>query len=234
MPDEYKHGTGVMETRFYKLEKLVKWDHVDEVNSMLMRGVTPREVSVWCSERGLDISHPKLYEYKKLLQESVTRSITVGRLLGVGVPKRKPILLQALGLGGIKNMVKNELELLDMLIHLGMNAVSLDPNIKVETALKAIELKNKLTDGKHGGLTGYGLDQLRDLERKKFDAMVQVVLKYIPEDRIEELQEALEAAERDFYAEAAPELLEEYEQTVQDEMAEMATGEDCVVADTKF
>lgn len=224
MADEYR-----LETRYYKLERLVKWEHIDTVNEMLMSGISPHEVSRWCKERGFSISHPKLYEYKEMLQEAITRRITVERLLGIGVPKRTPIVLQALGIQGVTQHVKNEMEVLDSVIHLAMNALSNSPTIKIETALKAIELKNKLTEGKHAGLTGYGLDQLRELEQAKFNAMVEVVMKYVPEDKHEELEAAIAAAERQFYHDRAPELLEEYEKAVQEGM--VADPDDTIVSD---
>ena len=215
-----------LETRYYKLEKLVKWEHIDTVNEMLMSGVSPHEVSKWCKERDFSISHPKLYEYKDMLQEAITRRITVERLLGIGVHKRTPIVLQALGIQGVKQHVKNEIEVLDTIIHLGMGALHNSPTIKIETALKAIELKNKLTDGKHAGLTNYGLDQLRELEQAKFNAIVAVVMQYIPEDRHDELEAAIAKAERDFYHARAPELLDEYEQAVQDGLEEVVVSDE--------
>ena len=114
---------------------------------------------------------------------------------------------------------------MDTIIHLGMSALSNSPTIKVETALKAIELKNKLTDGKHAGLTNYGLDQLRELEQAKFNAIVEVVMQYIPDDKHDELEAAIAKAEREFYHARAPELVEEYERAVEEGM------EDIVVSD---
>ncbi len=210
-------GGQKLDTRFYKLEKLVKWEHIEEVNQMLMDGVTPRAVSTWCADKGFIISHPKLYEYKDMLQEAITKNVTVERLLGVGMPKRKSILLQALG-GHVTNYVKNEMELLDQLIHLGMSAVAKEPEVKIETAMKAIELKNKLTGGKHAGLTMYGLDQLRELEKAKMDVIVGIVLEYLPEERHAELTEAISAAEREFYETQAPELLEQYEESLKEDI----------------
>jgi hypothetical protein len=169
-----------------------------------------------------------------MLQEAVTKQITVARLLGIGVPKRTPIVLQALGIGNVKNIVKNELELLDSVIHLGMAAMYAAPSIKIETALKAIELKNKLTGGAHAGLTGYGLDQLRELEQAKFSAVIEVVRKYIPDDKIEELEQAISAAEYAFYKEKAPELVAEYESTTQDQLDEYAEGEIIVSDDGRW
>ena len=221
-----------LETKYYKLEKLVKWEHVDTVNDMLMNGVSPHKVSEWCKEQGFTISHPKLYEYKALLQEAITKQITVERILGIGVPKRTPIVLQALGLTSAKNLVKNEMEVLDAIVQRGYDALTSSPTIKIQDALRAIELKNKLTQGQHAGLTGYGLDQLRDLEQAKFQSIVDVVLKYLPEDKHDELQEAIATAERNFYETQAPEYLEEYERSLEEQLQEdpMST----VVSDTQF
>jgi len=205
-----------LETKFYKLERLCRWEHVDEVNNMLMSGVNPRVVSDWCKERKFSISHPKLYEYKEILESALTKQVTVERLLGIGVPKRSPIVLQALGIQDVKNMVKAEMEVLDMIIQKGYNALLAAPEIKIADALKAIEMKNKLTNGTHGGLTGYGLDELRALEEAKFGVIVTVVMKYIPEDKVEELQLAIAEAERNYYQNEAPEYSDEYERAVQE------------------
>lgn len=221
-----------LETRYYKLEKLVKWEHVDEVNDMLMNGVSPHKVSEWCKELGFNISHPKLYEYKEMLQTAITKQITVERLLGIGVPKRTPIVLQALGLTSAKNLVKNEMEVLDAIVQRGYDALTSNPTIKIQDALRAIELKNKLTQGQHNGLTNYGLDQLRELEQAKFQAIVNVVLQYLPEDKHDELQEAISVAEREFYETQAPEYLEEYERSLEEQLAEDPSN--TVVSDTQF
>jgi hypothetical protein len=199
---------------------------------MLMNGVSPHKVSEWCKEMGFTISHPKLYEYKALLQEAITKQITVERILGIGVPKRTPIVLQALGLTSAKNLVKNEMEVLDAIVQMGYNALTNSPTIKIQDALRAIELKNKLTQGTHAGLTNYGLDQLRELEQAKFQAIIQVVLQYLPEDKHDELQEAIALAERTFYEEQAPEYLEEYERTLEEQLQQDPGN--TVVSDTQF
>lgn len=208
----------VLETRRYKLEKLIKWDKCQEVNKMLLDGVSPHKVEEWCFKQGFKISHPKLYEYRRLLKEAITKQITVEKLLGIGVPRRTPIQLQALGLTDAKDMVKNEMEVLDGIIQRGFNALTQSPTVKLQDAMKAIELKNKLTNGSHGGLTSYGLDQLRAIETKKFEAMAAVVMKYIPEDKVSELEEAISTAEREYYEREAPYLLEEYEKSLQEDI----------------
>lgn len=220
-----------LETKYYKLEKLVKWEHREQVDTMLLNGVSPHKVSDWCKEQGFSISHPKLYEYKAMLQEAITKQITIERILGIGVPKRKPILLEALTGTNTTDLVKNESQVLDGIIQLGYNALQHSPTVKLQDALRAIELKHKLTGGNHAGFTSYGLDQLRELEQAKFNAMVEVVMKYVPEDRLEELQEAIANAERDYYENKAPEFLEEYDKATEEELAK---GNDTVVTDSPF
>lgn len=209
-----------LETKFYKLERLCKWEHVNEVNEMLVAGVNPRVVSDWCKERNFSISHPKLYEYKEMLETALSKQVTVERLMGIGVPKRSPIVLQALGIDSVKNMVKAEMEVLDLIIQKGYNSLLASPEIKLGDVMKAMEIKQKMTGGSHGGLTNFGLDELREIEKAKMDAMVQVVIKYLPEDKIEELQEAISEAERRYYQEQAPEYLDAYEQSIQDSLVD--------------
>ena len=207
-----------LETKFYKLEKLVKWEHCDTVNEMLLNGISPHRVSDWCKERGFSISHPKLYEYKEMLQTAIAKQITVERLLGIGVPKRSPIQLKALGITEAKNMVKNEIDVLDAIVQRGFDALTQNPTVKLQDAMRAIELKNKLTQGAHGGLTNYGLDQLREIEKAKLNAMVTVVMQYVPEDKHDELERAISNAEREYYEKHAPDLLEEYEKALQEDI----------------
>jgi hypothetical protein len=219
-----------LETKYYKLEKLIKWEHRQSVDEMLLNGVSPHKVSDWCKEQGFSISHPKLYEYKAMLQKAISKQITVAQLLGIGQPRRTPILLDALRGTNTVELVKSESQVLDGIIQLGFNALTQSPTVKLQDAMRAIELKHKLTGGNHGGFTSYGLDQLRELEKSKFDAMVEVVMKYVPDEVIPELEEAIANAERNFYETKAPDMLEEYDKATEQELR----GDDVVVSDTQF
>lgn len=224
-----------LETKFYKLERLCKWEKVEEVNDMLLRGVSPERVSNWCKERGMDISRPKLYEYKKILLESVTKEITVERILGIGAPADPHGLLKQMGISSTtKTLVRNELEVLDLFIQRGFDVASTNPDIKITDAIKAIELKNKLTQGTHGGLTSYGVEQLRDIERYKFEAVMDVIRKYVPEEHWVELEEKVAEAERKYYEDNAPEMLAEYDKAMQEALDELQTPDDEIVSDTQW
>lgn len=210
-----------LETKYYRLEKLVKWKRIDEVNEMVMNGTSPRQISLWCKENGFDISHPKLYEYRDMLREAVNKQISVEQMMGISDTNRNPILLQSLGITPVKEMVKSELDVLDGIIQLGFNGLKDMPTIRMGDAMKAIELKNKITGGAHGGLTNFGLEQLRELEQAKFESILDVVLQYLPEDKHEEVYEAMAEAEHRFYVEQAPDFLDDYEAKVQQEMDDL-------------
>ena len=59
-------------------------------------------------------------------------------------------------------------------------------------------------------------------------------MKYLPEDKHEELEQAIAEAERKYYQEHAPELLEEYERALQEELDAMNNGDNVIVSDTRF
>lgn len=218
---EIANNIVTLETKKHKLERLCKWEHVDEVNRRLLAGESGKKLEDWCRSMGFNISHAKLYEYKNLLQEAISKRITVERILGIGVPKRKAIQLQALDPEKTREMVKSELDVLDAIIQSGFDALNKKPEVRIADAMKAIELKNKLTGGKHGALTNYGLDHLREVEQAKFQAIVNVVLTYLPEDIHEELMSSIELAEQEFYRVNAPDMYEEYMKAKQEESKDL-------------
>lgn len=223
-----------LETRYYKIEKLLKWECREQVDEMLLQGMNPEKVSKWCKENGFSISKQKLYDYKEMIRKASAKKITVEQLIGIGGDRRVPVVLEQLGMGNVQEVVKNEIEVLDAIVQIGFDNLKQMASVSPKDMLRAIELKDKITGGSMGGLTLYGLDQLRELEEKKFGAILEVVMKYLPEDKIEEIQEAIEVAERDFYQCYAPEFLEDYDSqiaTMQQEELLNATGDSTVVSD---
>ena len=204
-----------LETKYYKLERLCKWSKIGEVNRMICNGLSPKKVSQFCIENGFKISTSKMYEYRDILTEALNRDITVERLLGMGQTKRSPVFLKTEGYEETRDRVKNEMDVLDNIIQKGYEAMKLNPTIQLRDAMRAIELKNKITGGKHGGLTPDGLNELRELEERKVEAILKIVCSYLPEDKQEELQLSIEQAEREFYQEHAPHLVPEYEKALE-------------------
>lgn len=98
-----------------------------------------------------------------------------------------------------KQRVMSDLQFLDVMIQKGIETLAQMPSIDPGKALKAIELKHKLTEGKHGGITMYGMEEIRLRENARENAMVEVIQRYVDPDKQEELLQQLEQTTSDFY-----------------------------------
>lgn len=98
-----------------------------------------------------------------------------------------------------KQKVMTDLQFLDVLIQKGIETLAQMPSIDPGKALKAIELKHKLTDGKHGGVTMYGMEEIRLRENAREAAMVETIAKFVPEDQQEALLAQLDVTSSEFY-----------------------------------
>lgn len=221
-----KVKTNGLQTRYYKLERLVALDSIEMINEMILNGVSKAKVSDYILEtEGFSISRDKLYEYDKMLREAVAKKITIQKMLGITKsPKKAKIISQAMNSPTANQLVSNELEVLDAVIQKGF-AILQTPvtDLKTNDVLKAIELKNKLTQGSHGGLTGYGIEQIRTLENNKMNVIIQTISEYLDDDQMAELEVRLEQVERDYYETYAPEMLAELEKDISEQMVDMNT-----------
>lgn len=95
--------------------------------------------------------------------------------------------------------VKTDLEMLDAIIQKGMETLLLMEAVAPQVAIKAIELKHKITGGAHSGITTYGLEEIRLREAARENAMVAILLEYVPEDKREEVIERMEQITREYY-----------------------------------
>jgi hypothetical protein len=95
--------------------------------------------------------------------------------------------------------VKHDLELLDEVIQTGFETLSNMKEINPATAIAAIQLKHKITRGSHGGLTVYGLEENRLREAARENAILAVLLEFIPEEKHSTVIERMERVTRDYY-----------------------------------
>lgn len=97
------------------------------------------------------------------------------------------------------NKVKSDMELLDEVIQKGMETLDKMEAISPNTAIKAIEMKHKITGGKHQGFTTYGLEEIRLREKARENAMLVVMLEFIPEEKHEEVIDRMEETTKEYY-----------------------------------
>lgn len=181
-----------------KLASLLKWEKISFANEMLDSGETPNAVAKWINKNGFKISLPLVYDYAKIRQQCVLNGMSMDTMLGVS---QNATVKQGDKFNSKKEKLKNELDALNKIIEIGYNSLDhyVDKPMPVSILMQAIKLKNELTDGYFGGLTEYGLQQLTLLEKQKYDMLVEVLMKYIPDNKKEDATNEMAVAEENFY-----------------------------------
>ena len=183
-----------------KLVELCKSPLIDAVNAMLDAGESPASVCKYINSQGFKISNPLVYEYKKIRQQCIVNNINIEHLIGV---VRKPVQVEKTpSFDDKKKKLKSELDALDKLIQMGYDGIDqIYANKPVPPALmmSAIQLKNNLTEGSHGFLTNYGLEQLKEIEKNKYEILIDLIMSYVPEDKKEEVLQRMEQTEDEYY-----------------------------------
>lgn len=191
-----------------KLIELCKWKHIQEVNNRLDQGDTPNSVCTFINKNGFKISTPLIYEYAKLRKKALVDGLNIEHMIGIAgkplVDKDDPNTKSSM------QKLKSEIDALDCLIQAGYRTLQewADRPIAPKTMMDAIKLKNELTDGNHGFLTNYGMEQLRAIEQNKYELIMNHLISYIPEDKRDEAVSAIEQIEDEYYQ--GTEYYEEY------------------------
>lgn len=182
-----------------KLAALCRWKHIDEVNNRLDQGDTPNSVATFINKNGFKISVPLVYEYAKLRKKALVDGINIEHMVGVAskplVDRSDPATKSA------SEKLKSEIDALDKIIQGGYNTLLewADKPISPKTMMDAIKLKNELTNGNHGFLTNYGMEQLREIEQNKYQLLMEHLISYIPEERKQEAIDKLAILEDEYY-----------------------------------
>jgi len=185
-----------------KLEALIRWQKRPQIDRMLDMGESPDKVANWTNANGFKISSPTMYSYRDKRSEAILRGITLDVLLKeqwanvkmfTGGSKNK-------GLYNVKGKMKNDIELLDEVIQKGMDWMNenTDSYLTVNYAIRAIELKQRITDGKLSGMTFAGLEEYKRITEGRMQAMLEVVMGYIPDDIKGQVAKEMFDAERAF------------------------------------
>lgn len=191
-----------------KLIELCKWKHIQEVNNRLDQGDSPNSVCTFINKNGFKISTPLIYEYAKLRKKALVDGLNIEHMIGIAgkplIDKDDPNTKTSM------QKLKSEIDALDLIIQGGYHTLQewADRPIAPKTMMDAIKLKNELTDGNHGFLTNYGMEQLRAIEQNKYELIMNHLISYIPEDKREEAVAAIEQIEDEYYQ--GTEYYEEY------------------------
>lgn len=119
-----------------------------------------------------------------------------------------------------KYRVKSDLEMLDAIIDKGWETLQDIEYVPPQVVIQAIKLKHEITGGAHGGLTVHGLEEIRVREQAREEAMLQVLLKFIPEELHDAVLNNMEDVTREFYDSIG--LGEEYDRMMEMEENKLA------------
>jgi len=184
-----------------KQKQLLAWPRRPFLDKMLDDGESPNKCATWCKENGFDISVPTMYEYAKKRRAAIIGEIQADKLRS-GRPEgiannltkeeRKAAHMTV-------NKVKHDLELLDEVIQKGFETLAHIDEISPATAIAAIQLKYKITNGAHGGYTVYGIEEIKLREAARENAITAVLLEFIPEEQHVAVLERMEQVTREYY-----------------------------------
>lgn len=182
-----------------KLASLCSWKNIQEVNNRLDSGDSPNSVATFINKNGFKISTPLVYEYAKLRKKALVDGINIEHMIGIA---SKPLFdKDDPATKSTAEKLKSELDALDKIIQGGYNTLLewADRPINPKTMMDAIKLKYDLTDGNHGFLTNYGIEQLKQVEAQKYQLIMEHLISYIPEDKRQEAVDQIDVIEDEYY-----------------------------------
>lgn len=182
-----------------KIIELMSWENIGQVDEMLDRGDSPRQVHRWIVAQGFAISHPLIYQYAQLRKQAVIDNIMAEKMINSirfpVVDKTAPSFVRR------KDLALTEFEILDYIIQKGYQTFIQQPEkpVPMSTLMAAIKLRDKITDGNHEGYTRYGMDYIRTLEACKYHVLETILLTFVPEELHEKALETMDLLEDEFY-----------------------------------
>ena len=176
------------------VQKVLRCPRLGELNTKIDEGSNTNDTLRWLQNFGYSYSASDINDYtiyrRKLaviaIEEEYIRPIGSHPLMITQPPRER---------------LKSEIEALDYLIQAGYESLKRFRGKPIEpsTMMAAIKLKNELTGGHHGYLTNYGVEHLQNIESKKYELIIQHLLKYIPEDLRETAISGISDLEENYY-----------------------------------
>lgn len=189
-----------------------------KVDNMLDEGLTYDYIVEFCESQGLSISKSSLTNYKQKREEAIRTNTPLIQLLDRRMKdnvtyitkkteeKAKENTTQLYPEEGddITSMnraekIYNDLEFLDDIISKGARGLKEFDVVDTPLAMKAIELKAKITNNQFSGLSMAGLREIQMRYRARESALTEVIMKYVPEELHDEMFDDMDEAEANFY-----------------------------------
>lgn len=179
--------------------------YIDDVNKMIDVGTYISDIKRFLESKDFTISRQYISFYKNIRKNLAAEEENVDKFIQKS-PVSKLIEDQEKSLkeGSSASKLKNDLEFLDMVIQTGTDQLKTmiannDYMISIQEVFKAIELKDKLTDGALEGYTDFGIKNLQQMTENKYIELLEYMFKYIPEEDRSKLLNELEEVEEEYY-----------------------------------
>ncbi|MNW39546.1 hypothetical protein D3C74_166360 [compost metagenome] len=225
--DRLKNGTNKFMPG--KVAALVKWSNRPLLDKKIDDDTPVKELVAWCNENGFPISIPTMYSYKKQRREAIVNGLTMELLHAKEDPLKKALkdsfrdkarekgntqykenragerakvkatLEKELADQENTKRIRHDMELLDKIIQKGFDTLSKMDVISPVTAIKAIEMKHKLSNGSTGGYTHYGLEEIKLREAGREQAITTAILEFIPVEQHDAVIQRMEDVTRAYY-----------------------------------
>ncbi|WP_025699175.1 hypothetical protein [Paenibacillus durus] len=195
------------------------------MDKMIDNETPAKELVAWCNDNGFPISLPTMYSYMKRRSEAIANGITMElpqpKLHEESMERKmdgmkkayskahqqrkekraqtKVKINQDLADQDSPKRIRHDLELLDEVIQKGFKTLNMIEVISPVIAIKAIEMKHKLTNGSAGDYTDYGLEEIKLREAARENAIVEIMLNHIPPEKHNEVLVEMEEATRAYY-----------------------------------
>lgn len=189
-----------------KITELLSWKGINNVNRMISQGNTPTAIYKYVTVSGIKITFPTVIEYIKLRKQAVAEKVTVESLIAPATPKvtttdRTALTLRSMVSPDDSKKLRSELDVLDLIVQRGYSTIVNNPDepMPISATLAAIKLKHDLTNGSHNFLTGYGMQQLKETEARKYNLLLRVLFSYIPTGLYQKALDTLQDVEDAFY-----------------------------------
>lgn len=179
--------------------------YIDEVNRMIDIRTSLAKIKEYLDKQGFIISTQYLSKYRKIRKSLSAEENNLEDFINKA-PVAKLIEDQEKEIqsGSQVNKLKSDIEFLDMVIQSGSDQLKTlikenDYLITIENVFKAIELKDKLTDGALAGLTKFGIKNLQEITERKYMQLLQSMFKHVPDNEKQKVLSELEEVEEDYY-----------------------------------
>lgn len=184
---------------------------VSKVDEALDEGKPYDFIIAFCKEKfDFEINKPALSRYKEKRREAIETGTDLeslldkrrksGKIIDIKSKEVTPLPSESYdNTFGQVEQIYNDVEVLDTIIQKGFASLQQVDYVEAPLAMKAIEVKAKITANQFQGLSLTGLRELRLRQSAKEQAMTEIILQFIPEAQHEEVFNAIEEAEKEFY-----------------------------------